>query len=76
MTFPVRLRGAGGIGGLLARTDSGLGAAFYHSDTKGNITALVSTNGIVVARYQYDPNGNIVSMSGPLAEAKSYRFST
>jgi RHS repeat-associated protein len=77
------LQGAGGIGGLLARTDSSSiqnpassPHAYYHADGNGNITALVNTNGAVVARYQYDPYGNLLGMAGPLAEANVYRFSS
>ena len=79
------LQGAGGIGGLLARTEnvklltlgSALNAhAYYHADGNGNITAMVNTNGILVARYNYDPYGNLLGMSGPLAEANTYRFSS
>src|SRR5207249_6676056 len=77
------LQEAGGIGGLLARTDHGQLAtgnpqahAYYHSDGNGNITALVNTNGAVVAGYHYDPYGNLLGMSGPLAEANRYRFSS
>ncbi len=73
------LQGAGGIGGLLARSEmSNLQSphAYYHADGNGNITALVDTNGIIVARYQYDPYGNLLGMSGPLADANSYRFSS
>ena len=77
------LQGAGGIGGLLGRTDhSALNAqlstanAYYHADGNGNITALVNTNGVVVARYNYDPYGNLLGMSGPMAEANTYRFSS
>ncbi|MCW5552483.1 MAG: RHS repeat-associated core domain-containing protein [Verrucomicrobiae bacterium] len=50
--------------------------AYYHADANGNITALVNTNGAVVARYQYDPYGNLLGMAGPLAEANTYRFSS
>jgi RHS repeat-associated protein len=77
------LEGAGGIGGLLARTDHRLftigdaGAhAYYHADGNGNITCLINTNQIIVAHYLYDPYGNILSQSGPLAEANLYRFSS
>jgi len=71
--------GAGGIGGLLARTDHTTISpthAYYHADGNGNITALVNTNETVVARYHYDPFGNVLAKSGPLAEANSYRFSS
>jgi RHS repeat-associated protein len=77
------LQGAGGIGGLLARTDNGQliagntsAHAYYHADGNGNITMLLNTNGSVVARYSYDPYGNLLGMSGPLAEANIYRFSS
>jgi RHS repeat-associated protein len=79
------LEGAGGIGGLLARTDfrlwaldSGLGTAhaYYHADGNGNVTCLMNANQVAVAKYIYDPYGNILSQSGPLAEANLYRFSS
>jgi RHS repeat-associated protein len=70
-------QGAGGIGGLLARTDHGSGqSAFYHADGNGNITALVNGQQLVVARYIYDPFGNTLSRSGALADANLYRFSS
>jgi len=71
------LQGAGGIGGLLARTDAANGqAAFYHADGNGNVTAMVNAQQSVVAKYIYDPFGNILSKSGPLADANTYRFSS
>jgi RHS repeat-associated protein len=77
------LQGAGGIGGLLARTDNttlnsqpSTSHSYYHSDGNGNVTALVNGSGQVVARYNYDPYGNLLAMSGPLAEANLYRFSS
>ena len=71
------LQGAGGIGGLLARRDRTTGAtAFYHSDGSGNVTALSDSLQLVVARYVYDSFGNILSMSGALAAANLYRFSS
>jgi len=36
----------------------------------------VDTNGVILARYTYDPYGNILSMSGPLAAANLYRFTS
>lgn len=75
--------GAGGIGGLLARTDNSQLAAgnpfahaFYYSDGNGNITCMIAPDGGVVGRYSYDPFGNILAMSGTLAKANLYRFST
>ncbi len=77
------LQGAGGIGGLLARTDHRLLAigdpgshAYYHGDGNGNVTALINTNQLIVAKYLYDPFGNVLSMSGPLADGNLYRFSS
>ncbi len=49
-------QGAGGIGGLLARTDAN-GTTFYHSDGIGNVTALMDGQQNMVARYLYDPFG-------------------
>ena len=77
------LDGAGGIGGLLARTDNGqmqvggqLAHTFYHCDGIGNVTSLISTNQALVAQYQYDPYGNILSKCGLLADVNSYQFSS
>ena len=74
-------QGAGGIGGLLARTDhrepdSTLAHAFYHADGSGNVTMMISSRQLPVAKYQYDPFGNTLVKSGPLAEANTYRFSS
>ena len=66
-------------GRLLSRTDQTTispAHAFYQSDGNGNITALVSAQQIIVARYHYDPFGNTLSLSGPLALANAYRFSS
>jgi RHS repeat-associated protein len=76
------LQGAGGIGGLLARTTYGQevpGApttAFYHSEGNGNITALIYPNQQLAAKYLYDPFGNMLAMSGPLGNFNKYRFSS
>ncbi|MGO9201689.1 MAG: RHS repeat-associated core domain-containing protein, partial [Limisphaerales bacterium] len=74
---------AGGIGGLLARSDNTTLAtlataahAYYHADGNGNITCLISSSNAVTARYLYDPFGRILSQSGPLAAANVYRFSS
>ena len=71
------LQGAGGIGGLLARRDRTTGqTTFYHADGNGNVTALISSAQYLVAKYLYDPYGNVLSESGPMAEANLYRFSS
>lgn len=78
------LEGAGGIGGLLARTDiplliaqgSPLTHAYYHADGNGNVTALTDGTQQIAARYVYDPYGNLQGLHGPLAELNPYRFSS
>ena len=60
---------------MLARTDAS-GSAYYHSDGNGNVTGLVNGGGVLVARYSYDPYGNVLGQEGPLAEANTYRFSS
>jgi len=76
------LEGAGGIGGLLARTTQSYadapmaGHAFYHSDGNGNVTCLINGSQAIVAKYLYDAFGNILSKSGLLADANLYRFSS
>jgi RHS repeat-associated protein len=66
---------AGGVGGLLARTDAN-GSSYYHADGNGNITALSDGSQNIVARYDYDPFGNLLSISGTLASANMMRFSS
>ena len=62
---------------LLARTDDTVQqTAYYHADGNGNITALVNAQQVLVAKYLYDSFGNILSSSGPLADANVYRFSS
>jgi RHS repeat-associated protein len=77
------LQGAGGIGGLLARSDntqmiigSSSAHAYYHADGNGNVTMLINKLQLVEAKYLYDPFGNTLSLSGPLASANTYRFSS
>jgi uncharacterized protein RhaS with RHS repeats len=75
------LEGAGGIGGLLARSHGYSGGSwsthnYYHADGNGNITALADGSGTVQAGYRYDPYGNLLSASGSLAAANGYRFSS
>src|SRR5262249_59422 len=62
-----------GIGGLLARTDP-TATTFYHADGNRNITALLSYDQFVLARYLYDPFGRLLSKWGTLADANLYRF--
>jgi hypothetical protein len=52
-------QGAGGVGGLLARTDAN-GSTFYHADGNGNATGLMDGSQYMVARYLYDPFGKLI----------------
>src|ERR1043166_3938333 len=77
------LEGAGGIGGLLARSHGYASTNgnwythnFYHADGKGNVTYLVDSAQALAASYRYDPFGNLISSSGSLASANVYRFSS
>jgi RHS repeat-associated protein len=66
---------AGGIGGLLARTDPN-GTSFYHSDGNGNITALMDGAEFINARYEYNPFGVVIGQWGTLAAANEMQFSS
>ena len=77
------LEGAGGIGGLLARSsgyNSSTGAwgthYEYYADGNGNIVNLTDASQAVAASYEYDPYGNLLSSSGTMAGANVYRFSS
>jgi RHS repeat-associated protein len=83
--FSGTLQAAGGIGGLLARTqnpqmlDPGTqpqANAYYHAGGDGNISILLSPSQMMVAKYLYDPYGNLLAMSGSLAGLNKYRFSS
>jgi len=75
------LEGAGGIGGLLARSDGYSGGNwmdhnYYFADGNGNVTYMLNGSQSMVASYRYDPFGNLISSSGSLAAANVYRFSS
>ena len=69
------LQGAGGVGGLLAVSRNG---HFYFPtfDNNGNVTKYIDEFGNIVAAYEYDDFGRIVSQSGSLADFFRHRFST
>jgi RHS repeat-associated protein len=72
-------QGAGGIGGLLALTQPSAVSPqhfYYHSDSDGNVTSLLDSHQTVAARYQYDPFGNLLGLSGTMADGNLYRFSS
>ncbi len=71
------LQGAGGIGGLLARTDHASSSSyFYHADGAGNVTALSDGQGRIAARYLYNPFGRLIAKWGPMADVNRYQFSS
>jgi RHS repeat-associated protein len=79
--FSGSLEGAGGIGGLLARSEGYYAGnfsshAFYHADGNGNITYLEDGSQALAASYRYDAFGNLLNSNGPLAGDNTYRFSS
>ena len=75
------LEGAGGIGGLLARSHGYAGGNwstnnYYFADGNGNIMSLVDESQTLSASYLYDPFGVEIWESGTLASANVYRFSS
>ena len=66
---------AGGIGGLLGRTDTN-GSTFYHGDANGNITALMDSSQNIAARYLYGPFGKLLGQWGPMASVNEMQFSS
>lgn len=84
------LEGAGGIGGLLAMHDEASGDNYLVlCDANGNVGQLIAwaenyggTSGYtwgparLVASYEYDPYGNLVSSSGTYADENLFRFSS
>lgn len=75
------LEGAGGIGGLLARSHSYSSGNFsthncYFADGNGNVVYMINSSQSMVAKYRYDPFGNSISKSGSLSDANVYRFSS
>jgi RHS repeat-associated protein len=80
------LHGAGGIGGLLAMTDtkgtqteSDDVHLVYFYDANGNIGQLVnadSPTATIRARYEYYPFGGILTAAASATDANPFRFST
>jgi RHS repeat-associated protein len=48
----------------------------YPADGGGNITAMVNTSQALSANYRYDAFGNLISSSGSMASANTYRLSS
>ena len=69
------LQGAGGVGGLLAVSRNGQ-LYFPAYDNNGNVTKYIDESGSIVAAYEYDEFGRILSQSGELDGFFRNRFST
>jgi RHS repeat-associated protein len=70
---------AGGIGGLLLISLYGSAATncFLAYDGAGNVGVLMNTaDNSTCARYEYSPFGETLRLTGPLANANGFRFST
>ena len=65
--------GAGGIGGILASTQSGV-SAYYYYDFNGNIVQVSGSNQAQMAKYIYNPFGDVLLKEG--AFPSRYQFST
>jgi RHS repeat-associated protein len=69
-------RGAGGVGGLLDITAPGA-SQFVCFDGNGNVTALVdSSSSVVTGQYEYGPFGELIRLSGSVAQANLFRLSS
>ena len=75
MDLSESLQGAGGVGGLLAVSVNG---QFYFPayDNNGNVTKYIDESGNVVAAYEYDDFGRLLSQTGAMADFFRHRFST
>ncbi|MCG6172870.1 hypothetical protein JEG43_01545 [Anoxybacillus sp. LAT_35] len=47
---------------------------YYHLNGHGDVVALTDASGNVVAQYEYDAWGNILSKTGAMATANPYRY--
>ena len=67
--------GAGGVGGLLAtRINDAWFFPLY--DANGNVTDYINEQGATVAHREYDPFGETLAASGPMADVFNFWFST
>lgn len=72
------LTAAGGVGGLLLTSlyPSGTAVPYYVAqDANGNVAALVSGSGAIVARYEYDAFGQTVNAQEDSGISNPFRFS-
>ena len=75
----IDLQGAGGVGGVLEVKYAGTAVTncFVAYDGNGNVASLINAaDGTVIADYEYDPFGQTLRKTGPMASANPMRFST
>ena len=71
------MQGAGGVGGLLMVNAGSGGVHFPAYDLNGNVMGLVNaTNGIISAKYEYGPFGEVFCSVGDMAKVNPFQFST
>ncbi|MDD4406312.1 MAG: RHS repeat-associated core domain-containing protein [Parabacteroides sp.] len=71
------MQGAGGVGGLLMVNAGTNGVHFPAYDLNGNVMGLVNaTNGIISAKYEYGPFGEVFCSVGDMAKVNPFQFST
>src|SRR5574344_728805 len=71
------MQGAGGVGGLLMVNAGTNGVHFPAYDLNGNVMGLVNaTNGIISAKYEYGPFGEVFCSVGDMAKVNPFQFLT
>jgi len=70
------LQSAGGIGGLLAMTESSGANSYFHADALGNVTALMDASENIVARREFDAFGRTINLTGGKAGVNPFWFSS
>jgi RHS repeat-associated protein len=71
----LRLKKAGGVGGLLSETNSN-GTFYAYYDANGNTTEYLNPSGTISAHYEYSPFGKVTVATGTNPDDFSYRFNT
>jgi RHS repeat-associated protein len=74
-------QGAGGVGGLLERSEISTGSltneCFVAYDGNGSVAALLhALSSSLTVRYEYGPFGEVLRATGPTGKANPFRFST
>ncbi len=71
------MQGAGGVGGLLMVNAGSGGVHFPAYDLNGNVMGLVNAaDGMISAKYEYGPFGEVFCSVGDMAKVNPFQFST